>query len=153
IQMGIPTIAAHLFVLYYAILSEITPPVCLSAYAGASIAGANAMQTGWRAFRLGIVAYIIPFMFVFQPSLLLIGDTATVITSIITAVIGVVSLAGGMQGYFLADCSALERCMLLGAGVALLYPGLTTDAAGIGLIAAAAAMQFPRYRRTGTTTA
>ena len=60
-KLGIPTLSAHMFVLYYAILSEITPPVCLSAYAGASIAGANAMQTGWRAFRLGIVAYIIPF--------------------------------------------------------------------------------------------
>ncbi|MBR3881316.1 MAG: TRAP transporter permease, partial [Mailhella sp.] len=99
-KLGIPTVAAHLFVLYYAILSEITPPVCLSAYAGASIAKANAMTTGFQAFRLGIVAYIIPFMFVFEPSLLLMGDWPTIIQSIFTAAVGVIALAGGMQGYF-----------------------------------------------------
>lgn len=146
-KLGIPTLAAHLFVLYYAILSEITPPVCLSAYAGASIAKANAMSTGWRAFRLGIVAYIIPFMFVFQPSLLLIGDAVTIIQAVITAVIGVIALAGGMQGYFLVLCSHLERVTLLLAGLTLLYPGLYTDMAGLGLVACVALFQWPRRAR------
>lgn len=93
-KLGIPTLSAHMFVLYYAILSEITPPVCLSAYAGASIAGANAMQTGWRAFRLGIVAYIIPFIFVFQPALLLTGEFSHVAQALVTSFIGVITLAG-----------------------------------------------------------
>ena len=90
-KLGIPTLSAHMFVLYYAILSEITPPVCLSAYAGASIAGANAMQTGWRAFRLGIVAYIIPFIFVFQPALLLTGEFSHVAQALVTSFIGVIA--------------------------------------------------------------
>ena len=97
-KLGIPTLSAHMFVLYYAILSEITPPVCLSAYAGASIAGANAMQTGWRAFRLGIVAYIIPFIFVFQPALLLTGEFSHVAQALVTSFIGVITLAGGIAG-------------------------------------------------------
>ncbi len=145
-KLGIPTLAAHLFVLYYAILSEITPPVCLSAYAGASIAKANAMVTGWRAFRLGIVAYIIPFMFIFQPSLLLMGDTITVVQSVITAVIGVVALAGGMQGYFVTDCHPVERVLLIVAGLTLLYPGLYTDLLGLGIIVAVAVFEFPRRK-------
>ena len=145
-KLGIPTLAAHLFVLYYAILSEITPPVCLSAYAGASIAKANAMVTGWKAFRLGIVAYIIPFMFVFQPSLLLIGDTFTVVQSVITAVVGVVALAGGMQGYFVTEAAPWERVLLIFAGLTLLYPGLYTDLLGLGLIAAVALFEFPRRK-------
>ena len=145
-KLGIPTLAAHLFVLYYAILSEITPPVCLSAYAGASIAKANAMVTGWRAFRLGIVAYIIPFMFIFQPSLLLIGDTATVVQSVVTAIVGVIALAGGMQGYFVTESRPLERILLIGAGLTLLYPGLYTDLLGLGLIAAVALVELPRRK-------
>lgn len=149
-KLGIPTLAAHLFVLYYAILSEITPPVCLSAYAGASIAKANAMVTGWRAFRLGIVAYIIPFMFIFQPSLLLMGDTITVVQSIITAGVGVVALAGGMQGYFVREARLMERVLLILAGLTLLYPGLYTDLLGLGLIAAVAMLQFLRNKSLRT---
>ncbi len=145
-KLGIPTLAAHLFVLYYAILSEITPPVCLSAYAGASIAKASAMVTGMTAFRLGIVAYIIPFMFVFQPSLLLMGDTLTVLQSIITAVVGVIALAGGMQGYFVTACRPAERTLLILAGLTLLYPGLATDFLGLGLIAAVALFELPRRK-------
>lgn len=114
-KLGIPTLSAHMFVLYYAILSEITPPVCLSAYAGASIAGANAMQTGWRAFRLGIVAYIIPFIFVFQPALLLTGEFSHVAQALVTSFIGVITLAGGMQGYLMARCFLWERVLLLAA--------------------------------------
>lgn len=143
-KLGIPTLASHMFVLYYAILSEITPPVCLSAYAGASIAGANAMRTGWRAFRLGIVAYIIPFMFAFQPALLLSGSFAYVAQAVTTSVIGVIALAGGMQGYFLARCFSWERVLLIGAGLTLLYPGLMTDIIGVGLIALTSFFQLVR---------
>ena len=132
-KLGIPTLSAHMFVLYYAILSEITPPVCLSAYAGASIAGANAMQTGWRAFRLGIVAYIIPFIFVFQPALLLTGEFSHVAQALVTSFIGVITLAGGMQGY-----------LLLAAGIALLYPEIYSDLAGLGVILFIGMLQYLR---------
>ena len=143
-KLGIPTLAAHMFVLYYAILSEITPPVCLSAYAGASIAGANAMQTGWRAFRLGIVAYIIPFIFVFQPALLLTGEFSHVAQALVTSFIGVFTLAGGMQGYFMTRCFLWERALLLAAGIALLYPELYSDLAGLGIIVFTGLFQYAR---------
>lgn len=110
------------------------------------------MVTGWRAFRLGIVAYIIPFMFIFQPSLLLIGDTATVVQSVVTAIVGVIALAGGMQGYFVTESRPLERILLIAAGLTLLYPGLYTDLLGLGLIAAVALVELPRRKalRAGT---
>ena len=143
-KLGIPTLSAHMFVLYYAILSEITPPVCLSAYAGASIAGANAMQTGWRAFRLGIVAYIIPFIFVFQPALLLTGEFSHVAQALVTSFIGVITLAGGMQGYLMARCFLWERVLLLAAGIALLYPEMYSDLAGLGVILFIGMLQYLR---------
>ncbi len=105
------------------------------------------MQTGWRAFRLGIVAYIIPFMFVFQPALLLSGSFAYVAQAVATSVIGVIALAGGMQGYFLARCFPHERVMLIGAGITLLYPGLVTDIIGIGLVVLTGLFQVARRRR------
>ena len=145
-KLGIPTLAAHLFVLYYAILSEITPPVCLSAYAGASIAKANAMVTGLRAFRLGIVAYIIPFMFVFEPALLLNGSIPEVVQAVITAVIGVISLAGGMQGYLLTLCKPLERFLLISGGILLLYPGIKTDLCGLIFILVVYVLQYFRRK-------
>ena len=143
-KLGIPTLSAHMFVLYYAILSEITPPVCLSAYAGASIAGANAMQTGWRAFRLGIVAYIIPFIFVFQPALLLTGEFPHVAQALVTSFIGVITLAGGMQGYLMVRCFLWERVLLLAAGIALLYPEIYSDLAGLGVILFIGMLQYLR---------
>ena len=143
-KLGIPTLSAHMFVLYYAILSEITPPVCLSAYAGASIAGANAMQTGWRAFRLGIVAYIIPFIFVFQPALLLTGEFSHVAQALVTSFIGVITLAGGMQGYLMVRCFLWERVLLLAAGIALLYPEIYSDLAGLGVILFIGMLQYLR---------
>ena len=143
-KLGIPTLSAHMFVLYYAILSEITPPVCLSAYAGASIAGANAMQTGWRAVRLGIVAYIIPFIFVFQPALLLTGEFSHVAQALVTSFIGVITLAGGMQGYLMVRCFLWERVLLLAAGIALLYPEIYSDLAGLGVILFIGMLQYLR---------
>ena len=85
-------------------------------------------------------------MFIFQPSLLLIGDTATVVQSVVTAIVGVIALAGGMQGYFVTESRPLERILLIAAGLTLLYPGLYTDLLGLGLIAAVALVELPRRK-------
>lgn len=98
-KAGVPMIAAHLFVFYYAILSVITPPVCMAAFSGAAIADAPPMKTGFTSSQLGIVAFIIPFMFVYEPALLLQGSPVQVVQAVITAIIGVVGLAAGMQGW------------------------------------------------------
>lgn len=134
IKVGVPALAAHLFVFYYAILSVITPPVCMAAFAGASIAKADAMRTGFISMKLGIVAFIIPFMFVYAPALLLAGSTMEVIGACVTSIIGVIALAGGMQNWLLVRCTLLEQVLLIVAGLTLIFPGMLTDCIGGGCI-------------------
>lgn len=145
VSAGVPLIAAHLFVMYYAISSGITPPVCLVAYAGASVADAPPMETGLTSFKLGICGFLVPFFFIFEPSLLLMGDWSTVLGSIATAVVGVICLASSLQGWFFIESTKLERACLFVAGVTLVYPGILTDMLGFAL--AAFALLIQRRRR------
>ena len=147
VKFGVPPIAAHMFVFYYAILSVITPPVCIASYSGAAIAEANAMKTGFVSVKLGIVAFIIPFMFVYEPSLLLIGTPMTILHSSISALIGVISLAGGMQGFLLASCKPWERLALLASGMVLIYPGTITDIIGLVLLILVGSLQWIRKKQ------
>lgn len=147
IKAGAPQLVAHMFVFYYAILSFITPPVCVAAFAGAAIAESKAMETGFIALKLGIVAFIVPYMFVYQPALLGIGETPEIIWAAITAIIGVIGIAGGMQGWLLCSTSAWERVFLLIGGLTLIYPGLSTDIIGFGLLFSVGIVQMLRRRR------
>lgn len=146
VKAGVPVIAAHMFVFYYAILSAITPPVCVASFSGAAIAEANAMKTGWVSVKLGIVAFIIPFMFAYQPALMLQGDLITVGRAALTSIIGVLGLAGGLQGYFLARCFSWERFCLIAGGVLLIDSGGMTDLIGIALLAGIGMLQLIRRR-------
>lgn len=148
IKMGVPSIAAHLFVLYYAILSVLTPPVCLASYAGAAIAEAGAMRTGMVGFKIGIVAYIIPFIFVFEPALLLQGSISTVLLASCSAVTGVILFAAGIQGWLLARCSVIERVVLLVSGLALIFPGTYSDIIGVGVALCILIFQYLKKNRT-----
>ncbi|MBR3880477.1 MAG: TRAP transporter fused permease subunit [Mailhella sp.] len=145
-KAGVPMISSHLFVFYFAILSVITPPVCVTAFAGAAIAEAHPMKTGFVSCKLGIVAFIIPFMFVYQPALLLIGDTFDVIQACVTSIIGVLGLAAGLQGYMLTEAKVWERPVLLAGGLMMIYPGTYTDFIGLGVMAAVAALHLVRKR-------
>ena len=147
IKAGAPQLVAHMFVFYYAILSFITPPVCVAAFAGAAIAESKAMETGFIALKLGIVAFIVPYMFVYQPALLGIGETPEIIWAAITAIIGVIGIAGGMQSWLLCSTSAWERAFLLIGGLTLIYPGLSTDIIGFGLLFSVGIVQMLRRRR------
>jgi TRAP transporter 4TM/12TM fusion protein len=142
IKLGAIPPAAHMFAFYFAILSAITPPVALAVFAAASLAKASIWSTGWEAVRLASPAYIIPFMFIYEPSLLLIGDWFTSFTSAVTAVIGVICLAAGMQGYLLREAKWWERIALLAAALLLIKPGYLTDAIGLVLLAAVFAVQW-----------
>lgn len=146
VKLGIPTIAAHMFAFYYAIISAITPPVALAVYAGAGLAGSNIWKTGFVAVRIGAPGFIIPFMFAYSPSLLLIGDSWTIGTSIVTASVGVVMLAGGMIGWFLRETSFLERICLLAGSISLIKPGIYTDLVGLILLAMVIASQRLRKK-------
>ena len=135
-SLGVEKAAAHLFVLYYAALSAITPPVALASYAGAGVAGANPNKVGWTAVRIGLLGFIIPFMFVYSPQLMMMqGSWFEILWSFISACIGCFSLGGSMQGYYNTKLKMYERAMLLAGALCMIKSGLLTDAIGFGLLA------------------
>lgn len=136
VKLGIQVEAAHLFVLYFAVLSAITPPVAMAVYAANGISHASLMETSWAAVKMGLTGYIIPFMFVFSPSLLLMGDFVTISTAAITSILGVICLAGGLHEYFFFGRARWwERILLIAAALVLIKPGAMSDLIGLGLIA------------------
>ncbi|MBM4338475.1 MAG: TRAP transporter permease [Deltaproteobacteria bacterium] len=136
IKLGLPPLGAHLFIFYFSCLSAITPPVAVAAYVAAGIARANPVKVGFTAVRLGIVAFIVPYMFVYGPALLLKGDLFSVIWATLTAIIGVSALAGAMERWFMGKgASWLQTGILFVSALLLIKPGLTTDLIGFGLLA------------------
>lgn len=147
IKIGIPPLAAHMFVFYYACLANLTPPVALAAYAGAGIAGANPSRTGWTAVRLAIAGFIIPYLFVYSPILLLqTQNLPELLLAVITSIIGVTALGIGAEGFFLRTTNLLERLFFIGGSLGLMIPGLVTDLLGLALVAAAVTSQVLRSR-------
>jgi TRAP transporter 4TM/12TM fusion protein len=142
VKLGVAVESAHMFVFYFAILSAITPPVALAVYAANGISRAQLWESSVAALRLGATGFIIPFMFVFGPSLLMIGAPQTIAGTTITAVAGVTFLAAGLSGYLFAKTSTWERICLLVAAVALIKPGLYTDLLGIALAGIVIARQL-----------
>jgi len=145
IKLGIPTIGAHLFVFYFAIISAITPPVAMAVYAAAGISGSNLWRTGLAAVKIGATGFVVPFMFVYGPSLLLIGSWSTIVTTIISASIGVITLSAGLMGWFLKEVTWLERVLLVAGALLLIKPGLYTDAVGLVLLIIVIVLQKFRH--------
>jgi TRAP transporter 4TM/12TM fusion protein len=142
VKLGVAVEAAHLFVLYFAVLSAITPPVAMAVYAANGLSGASLMDSSWAAVKLGLTGYIIPFMFVFAPSLLLMGEPWRVALAAVTATVGVTCLAGGLhQHFFLGTARSWERVLLIVAALVLIKPGWATDLVGIALVLATLASQ------------
>jgi TRAP transporter 4TM/12TM fusion protein len=136
IKLGLTPLGAHLFIFYFSCLSAITPPVAVAAYVAAGIARANPVKVGFTAVRLGIVAFIVPYMFVYGPALLLKGDLYSVLWATLTAIIGVSALAGAMERWFMGQgASWLQTGLLFASALLLIKPGLTTDMIGFGLLA------------------
>ena len=138
-KMGVEPLAAHLFIFYFGCMSLVTPPVALAAYAAAVIAKADYWKTGWEASRLGIVGYIAPFIFVYQPALLMHGSVGEVLLAATTAVIGTIALAGAMAGYCFGSVFWWQRILFAVGAVTLIYPGWKSDLIGLALVAVAAA--------------
>jgi TRAP-type uncharacterized transport system fused permease subunit len=134
IKLGVIKISAHIFVFYFSTISAITPPVAMAVYAAAGIGGAKLWPTGLWAMRIGATGFIVPFMFVYGPSLLFVGPTFDIITSVISASFGVVALSAGMMGWFVKKVETWERFVLVIAAVLLIKPGLYTDAIGYVLL-------------------
>jgi TRAP transporter 4TM/12TM fusion protein len=135
-QSGISLIAAHMFILYCAGISTITPPVAIAAYAAAAVAGTSPWTTSLIAFRLGISSFVIPFMFVYGPSLLGVGDPLEVGLAILTACVGVFALSVAVIGWLTRPLNIGMRALYAAAGLCLIVPGWATDLGGIGVLAA-----------------
>jgi TRAP transporter 4TM/12TM fusion protein len=164
IKLGVPDFAAHMFIFYYAVLSEVSPPTALSPFAAAAITGGGPYRTTLQCWKYTAPAFLVPFMFVLAPSgtgLLLGGsfknlaqaDWGSVAVVTVTAMIGIVALAGGLQGWLLRRTSLLERWMLIIAGLALVYPAGFSDILGFVLVVAVIVLQKMRPPEHTTVTA
>jgi TRAP-type uncharacterized transport system fused permease subunit len=153
ILLGVPDFAAHMFIFYYAVLSEVSPPTALSPFAAAAITGGDPYKTTLQSWKYTAPAFLVPFMFVLDSSgqgLLLMGSFKNLgnapwlqIAEVsITAAIGIAALAGGLQGWLFRQASGIERTMLIVAGVLLVYPKALFDILGIGLFALVIALQL-----------
>lgn len=141
IELGVLPLAAHFFVLYWGLVSFITPPVAIAVFAASAIADSDPLRTGFTATRLGIITYIIPFMFVFAPELLMKGSTREVALTFLTGIIGCTALAGGLSGYaFIGRVTFLQRPLLIVAALLLLYPGIYSDLTGFGFLSVAVSL-------------
>ena len=150
IKAGVLAITSHLFCLIYACLSNITPPVAMSAYVASGIAGSDQTKTGIWAVRLGLIGFIIPFFFLDNPVLLIgVDQNATMMTTlwaVVTASVGTVSLVAGLEGWLATKCNVIERILLIAAAPAMLYPGLFTDVIGLVLLLGIGGLQWFRSR-------
>lgn len=131
----VPILAAHLFVFYFGIIADVTPPVCLAAVAASGVAKSEPMKTGMQATRLAIGAFLIPYMFVISPELILINPDISIIPKLITAVLGIVCVAIGLSGYFKKNMNILERVFIVAAGIMALNTEYLSDGVAIVIIA------------------
>ena len=147
LQLGIPILQAHMFVFYFGIIADVTPPVALAAYAGSGISGGNALRTGVNASKLAIAAFIIPYMFVLSPELLMISpDVSHIVVTVLTAIIGMIALSSALIGYLAANCAVWERLALIAAGLMMIKPGIMTDIAGVAIFAVILLLQTKRKK-------
>lgn len=131
VQMGAAPLSAHMFIFIFSCLGALTPPVAITAYTAAAIAKSNPNKTGMLAFRMGLVAYLIPFIFLFNPAILLVGSPLTVLVAVATASIGILCLSGAVEGFFLVYWKLLPRLLLFAAAILLMIPGTNTDLYGV----------------------
>jgi TRAP transporter 4TM/12TM fusion protein len=131
IQLGVAPLNAHMFVFYFAVMSFLTPPICLAVYAAASLAGADMMKTAFQAIKLGMGAYIVPFLFAYHPSLLLQGNLIEIIHAVLTAMIGISLMAIGVEGFLFRKLNWFKRVFLIFGGLGCLIPGWRSDVIGL----------------------
>jgi TRAP transporter 4TM/12TM fusion protein len=146
IKLGVVVPAAHMFAFYFAILSAITPPVALAVFAAAGLAKADLWASGWAAVKIGCAGFIIPFMFVYEPALLMIGEWPKIVQAFVTASIGVIMFAGGLHGYFAAKANYWQRALLLCGGLLLIDPNWLTDIVGAFILTVVIGTQLASRR-------
>lgn len=136
VKLNVPLIAAHLFIFYYGIVAEVTPPVALTSYAAAGVANSPGVETAISGLKLSFAAFLVPYLFIYNPSLIMIDVTfTTLVITLITSFIGVICLGAGMGGYLVTNCRLYERMLLVLAAISLIFYGLITDLIGIVILA------------------
>ena len=147
--MHLNAICANMFVFYFGIVADITPPVALAAYAGSAIAKSDPMKTAFNATRLAIAAFLVPYIFCMNPAMLFIDTTPIdVVLIIITSFAGMIAIASALEGYMLRNLNAIERILLAAGGLAMLIPGAVTDLIGVGILAAMVVLQLLGRKKT-----
>ncbi len=147
LALGVPVLAAHMFVFYFGIIADITPPVALAAFAGAAIAKADPFKTGLNATKLAIAAFLVPYIFVYNPALLLIKATFLDVLQItITSIIGMIGIGAAVQGWYWTRMRWWERIMIFIAGLLLIDPATLTDIIGLAIILLITGVQYRQWR-------
>ena len=150
-QLGIEPLVAHFFVFYFAVISAITPPVALASYAGAAISGSSPMATSVTSFKLGLAAYIVPFMFFYSQEILMVGEWQNIVHVFITASVGVFFMASAVQGWFMGRLNPILRVVLLAGAIAMIEGGLITDVIGVAVAVGTGLYQRSFGNRTPIT--
>ncbi|WP_046078466.1 TRAP transporter permease [Halomonas sp. HG01] len=145
IEIGIQPLVAHFFVFYFAVVSAITPPVALASYAAAGISGDNAMGTSVASFKIGLAAFIVPFMFFYSPAMLMEGSWLQILRVGVTATLGIVLLSATVQSWFFGPVKQWQRLVMLVGALCMIYGGIVTDVAGLAIGAALLLMQRGRH--------
>jgi len=146
-QMGVPMFSAHLFCLYFGVLADVTPPVALATYAASGIAKSNPMKTGFTALATAAAGFLVPYMFVYNPYLLLKGDILHIILGCVTAILAVIALSAGIQGHFLSKLNIVERLAFILLPFAIIYPSLLANLLAVSVIAVVFLLQKVRLRQ------
>jgi TRAP-type uncharacterized transport system fused permease subunit len=150
-SMGFPKLPAHMFAFYFSVIAMITPPDAAAALAAAQLAGAGFFRTGFLACRLGIMAFIVPFMFIYSPELLLMGVPAAIVLAALTASVGVFALSVGVFGWFYERLPVVPRLLFIVGGLCLIKPGWITDMIGAAFLLGGAALVFRSIVRARST--
>jgi TRAP-type uncharacterized transport system fused permease subunit len=150
ISWGIIPLAAHLFLFYYSLIALITPPVCPAVFVASGIAESDWLKTGWVAIRLAPLLYIMPFLFVFDNTFLMIGAPLAILLNVGTAIFGAIILVSGTMGQLIVRCKIYASLALVAAGFLLLLPGWQFDLSGAGIAAAIVAKQLSQRRKEVT---
>ena len=152
-KLGIPVLAAHMFIYYFAILSMLTPPVALSAYVASGVAESDLTKTGWKSFQLSLAGFLVPFIFVYNPAMLFIGPLHETVWVSITSIVGVAALAAAITGHISAALAGWERVVLLLCSLALIVPEKVTDFIGLAVLILTVWLHVLRARKSAPITA
>ncbi|MDQ0185335.1 TRAP transporter permease [Cytobacillus kochii] len=142
VQLGVPLLAAHMFIFYFSCFAPITPPVALASFTAAGIADAKPFKTGWKSFMFALPAFIIPFLFIYGPELMGEGEWLEIIYSLLTASVGVIAMGAATTGWFRRNLMIIERVLILAGGITLVIPGVLSDVIGIMLIGSVVALTY-----------